>query len=291
LAASGRDGALTLWDGKTGKELRKLVAPLPPKSSEFEYLGRVIENVLFIPDGTVFGAGGFKFGIRSWDASSGQEKLKIEDAEEPIAISPDQKTLACSKRDDHSILLVNIATGESSLSLLGHKQSLTSVQFSPDGKTLISGSHDGTLRFWDTSSGKEIHRIGEERIESAIGPPFPHCIRFSPDGSVVAVSHHGCFELGLDLLDPVTKKKITSLTAKHSDALAFSPSGSFLAYQGEGERIEIWGVKEGRRIAISPKPGLGRLFGMAFSSDGHKLASADQGGVIFVWDTSKLTLK
>jgi WD40 repeat protein len=43
--------------------------------------------------------------------------------------------------------------------LRGHKDQVDSVAFSPDGKTLVSGSKDGTVRFWDVVSGKETAKI------------------------------------------------------------------------------------------------------------------------------------
>jgi WD40 repeat protein len=36
-----------------------------------------------------------------------------------------------------------------------HTQRVTSVAFSPDGKTLASGSGDGTIKLWDVATGKQ----------------------------------------------------------------------------------------------------------------------------------------
>jgi WD40 repeat protein len=49
------------------------------------------------------------------------------------------------------------------------------VAFSPDGKTVLTASYDGTVQLWDVATGKPI------------GPPwqhpiFCHLVRFSPDG-------------------------------------------------------------------------------------------------------------
>ena len=48
-----------------------------------------------------------------------------------------------------------IFTGEHRACLKGHTDWVCSVVFSPDGKTLASGSHDRTIKLWDTAGGQE----------------------------------------------------------------------------------------------------------------------------------------
>ena len=44
--------------------------------------------------------------------------------------------------------------------LTGHSEDVTSVAYSPDGKHVVSGSLDSTVKIWDTVTGKEVsHRV------------------------------------------------------------------------------------------------------------------------------------
>jgi WD40 repeat protein len=47
------------------------------------------------------------------------------------------------------------ASGQETLTLKGHTDSVMSVAFSPDGKKIVSGSYDKTLKVWDASLSME----------------------------------------------------------------------------------------------------------------------------------------
>ncbi len=64
--------------------------------------------------------------------------------------------------------------------LKGHAGFVTSIAFSPDGRSLVSGGDDRTVRFWDVAANKAIHSVPtSEEI---------YAVAYSPDGRWVVSS-------------------------------------------------------------------------------------------------------
>jgi WD40 repeat protein len=155
---------------------------------------------------------------------------------------------------------------------LRHQDRVTSVAYSPDGKTIASGSWDGTVRLWETSTGKELHQFtwtgssGSHRVE---------CVALSADGSRLAAGGGGVLQVW-DLatrMAILTKERLPSVTA-----VAFSPDGKTLASAGTlpgGEylgAVLLWDVATGQELKRLEGHSV-RVNCVAFSPDGKTLAS------------------
>ena len=73
------------------------------------------------------------------------------------------------------------ARGEAAAVFRGHRETVTGVAFSPDGKWLASCAHDGTVRLWPVS-GSGDRRVLEFPGVAAGGPAPLSSVSFSPDG-------------------------------------------------------------------------------------------------------------
>ncbi|MEZ5327530.1 MAG: serine/threonine-protein kinase [Verrucomicrobiales bacterium] len=214
LAHGGEDGRVSIWDTQsreittlnTGQERAGLVELSP----EGRYLivgnrgkpltvwdlqrgagegpGPVVtiaaERAFFSGDGTVMIVvcgrrnGG---GVEVWDTSDFQMRRRIDMTIRPggnLAVSPDGRILATTndRNDfDNSVRLRDTGSGDLIGECAGHKQSVWSIAFSPDGRTLVSSSDDSTLKFWNIETQQEmlsIRRVGNTLTD----------LRFSPDG-------------------------------------------------------------------------------------------------------------
>ncbi|MGO9918805.1 MAG: WD40 repeat domain-containing protein, partial [Isosphaeraceae bacterium] len=141
-----------------------------------------VESRDFSPDGKLIAsAGGVT--VRIWDVASGKiSGAPIHHSPEVLCIrfSADGKLLAISDRDSgrlHSeslaaeIVIFDVATRAEVLRLRGHANSIYALAFSPDGKTLASGSMDQTVKLWDVESGELRETIVPGEPDKSAGKP------------------------------------------------------------------------------------------------------------------------
>ncbi len=138
-----------------------------------------------------------------------------------------------------------------------------SVAFAPDGKTLLAGAWDGSIRLWDVATGKEIRQYTGHR-------GWVRSVAFSPDGKIFA---SGGKDKIIRIWETSTGKEIRRLEGHRSDIsyVSFSPDGKLLA-SVEALALRLWDAATGREVRRFDFR-LGNPIGsMAFSPDGKFLA-------------------
>ena len=126
---------------------------------------RLIRSLAFSPDGTIL-ASADSNSIHLWDMDSAISlaTFKATAGFHTLVFSPNSKLIA-SGNDDGSVTLWNTTVKQQglggifskytpTLELKGHKDEVSALAFSPDGKQILSGSEDGTIRAWDITTGR-----------------------------------------------------------------------------------------------------------------------------------------
>ncbi|WP_088241712.1 trypsin-like peptidase domain-containing protein [Calothrix rhizosoleniae] len=161
--------------------------------------------------------------------------------------------------------------------LTGHSYWVISVAFSPDGKTLASGSLDKTIKIWDVGSGKQLKSLtGHSDLVSSVA--------FSPDGRTLA---SGSSDKSIKIWDVGSGKQLKSLSG-HSywvHSMVFSPDGRTLASGSSDHSIKIWDVGSGKQLKTLSGHS-DSVYSVAFSPDGKTLASGISDNSIKIWDVA-----
>jgi WD40 repeat protein len=215
-----------------------------------------------------------------------------------VAFSPDGKLLAtCSggfRPSDSTVKLwdVDRALSRGStepITLKGHEGVIWCLAFSPDGKTLASGSMDKTVKLWDVGAWRAAGagsrtkgwRWTPRTIRGDANARGVKSVVFSPDGKIVAT---GTYDGHITLWDAATQSRVSDFSQAPGEmrSIAFSPDGKRLATAKDDLKVRIWNPAIRQVVAILP--GHTRLIeAVAFAPDGNTLASAGADGTVRLW--------
>jgi len=241
-----------------------------------------VSAIAFSPDGTVL-AGSLRTDEASplwevqelllWDVQTQQRvgALKIDLGWiSSIVFSPDG-TLMAFGCDDNTIRLWDVA-GQNQVGMMRvpTRWGVTSVAFSPDGRTLASsGSGDNVVRLWDVQTLEQVAALRGHTQQSV------RCVAFSPDGRLLFSGGHREDE-AIRVWDVQTKEQVGELIG-HLDVtydLAFSPDRTILASAGGwyDKAVYLWDVQAQNRVGVLGGHSA-HVASIAFSPDGKLLAS------------------
>ena len=186
ILSTGREGDLMLWKVPEGTPVRHPAGRIRPNQGH---------PFAITPDLSLAAYALWADDIRVMNLNTGQERWTVklpDDLAIALAISPDGKTLASAGGFAPSpIRLWNLATGEmirESNAAESQRGYVCSLAFSPDGKMLVSGSSDQTIRVWDTDGlrlRRMLHGHKNEVRSLVVLPDNKTLVSGCKDGSVV----------------------------------------------------------------------------------------------------------
>ena len=149
------------------------------------------------------------------------------------------------------------------------------VVFSPDGRTIASGSQDNTVRLWDAETGAHLKTLVAHWA-------YIITIAFSPDGTTLA---SGSEDNTVRLWDVATGERLGTFFGHGAgvESIAFSPDGITFASAGRDSVVGLWDVETGD-VLQAFFGHRGHVLTVAFNPDGTILASGGWDNTIRLWD-------
>ncbi|MBC8872757.1 MAG: protein kinase [Planctomycetes bacterium] len=160
--------------------------------------------------------------------------------------------------------------------LTGHTDAVWTVAFSPDGSLIASGGRAGTIRLWETETGKERAAVVRSR-------PV-HSVFFTSNGGTLQdVGHSTDF----GMIDTESGAVRDETLPESSRRAALSSDGRTLAYVrfSESNKIVLWDIET--KAVTAKLSGHGKeVRSLAFFPDGDRLVSGSMDGFVVVWDSA-----
>ena len=256
-------GMIRLWDLKTGKETRSFKAP-----------GRLKTQVRVSPDGRTLLYG--SDAVHLWDISKREEALVLNAfGGEPwaVAFSPDGRTIA---RSASAISLWDLDKEREIISHGGHAYSVMALAFHPSKNTIITGGSDGTLREWNTRSGKQLQIIRDHKGGVT-------CLYISRDGRYVVSADDKAqlFTRKTDNFEDVDRR-LNTIGPVYS--LGFSADGNRVAIARYGGPLVVT-LRNERRDTVQFEKGNSLVVSVGISANGKLLVAGSEDRTISIWDT------
>ena len=284
---------IQLWDATTGKLLYTLTGHT-----------HWIKSIAFSADSKTLASGDNHETIRLWDTATGKLKATLNwkrgISTHALAFSPSGRLIASAHYDGVKLWDNTIKPKQQTDDAIGdyqhileireHKDYVYKLAFSPDEKTLLTASKDGTIQAWDTVTGN--HRFTcTGYIDGIEG------LMFSQDGNTL-ISLNKPFnpsgKLQQQRWDLNTGDQLsTRFLGIPATSMTLSPDGKTLAVvPAHGNRYALWDINTDPprimdRFILKGYPRSGVNAKLAFSLDGKMMAASSDDNLVHVWDLTQ----
>jgi WD40 repeat protein len=262
LASASLDRTIQLWrvaaDGGVSPEYR-----IPEHAAQ-------LSSLAFSPDGSLLAVGSYDCSVSVHEVESRHRHLVLrEHGGEVTAVAFADAEHLLSGDQAGNATCWSMASETRPRRLEGHARSVTAVAFAPDGRTVVSGSEDGTIRFWNAYTGESTgvwegeSNAWVSHLAAAAKAPR---LAWESEGSV-------CWK-PMDAGDTTPPRKLASELLWVS-GLALSDDGSIIVATGAGGRgVCVWELATGTERPLPKMRGLGETFCVALAPTAARPPSA-----------------
>ncbi|MFM7426736.1 MAG: NACHT domain-containing protein [Elainella sp.] len=273
---TGSDDQICLWERQTPESIR-----------QFEGHSGMVLSVAFSPEGSLAASGSDDQTIRFWEVDTGRCLQTLKGRNNwvwSVAFNPRSETglQLASAHEDQTVRFWQATgsgpnsgpnSGAASLvcGLEGHQGRIWSLDYSPDGQFLASGSDDQTIRFWQTGTGRSL-----KVLRGQTGPV--RLVKFSPDGQLLA-SNSGDQTVKLwDVRALYARLQGETSLQGEPNRKTQQPT---LGQQISGYRDEF---VSGQSVTMLSGE-FERVFALDFHPQGDRIATGSDDAMVRIWET------
>ncbi len=312
LASAGDNGLVRIWEPLQGRLLQTIQAH-----------ARAVATATFSAQSpSLLATNGYDRLIRLWNATNGQALQVLHGYRNKAYVAhfqPPAGKLLATGHADGMVRLWQFDAGTPRLQrqLVGHSSNVFTLAFSPEGARLASGSNDGTILLWDSTTGQQLRTLSghsQDIYSVAFSPDGQLLVSTSPDQTIrlwdaqsgrevrrfanggctswSAIFHpngewvaSGDFDQQVRLWEVATGRLLQTWSGHQweIEKVAFSPDGAWLASAGHDGTIRLWAVASGTTARVL-EGHTAPLWSVAFSPDGNRLVSCGEDLTVRLWD-------
>jgi eukaryotic-like serine/threonine-protein kinase len=314
FAAGNMLGVVRVWDTTAGRQKRVF-----RQSTSIAAVGFSPDSrQLLIGNGGVGGAGN-KYTVWNMDATQEVKELyQHQRPLSTVSFSPDRQLLATTGFDGN-VTLWDLAEDRLSVTLGGHVGLVYGFSFSPRGQHVATAGSDGTVRLWDRRTGELLKLVSDHPfpVSAVAYSPDGSLLAAAGGESTIMVRNSHSGELLLEFTCP--RRPSASSWGSIASTVVFSPDGREIAsavndtvvhiwnrtdgqerrallhqgtvysaaYRSDGQviatctatgEVKLWSAASGEEI-LNIKGHLGKVWGVALTPDGQRIATASDRGV------------
>jgi WD40 repeat protein len=235
-----------------------------------------------------------------------------------VAVTTTGKMISVA--NDGQVKVWDLSNGNLIHAISGHRDQVTCVAVTPDGKTAVSGSKDKTLKLWDIGTGGEIRTFSTNhpveaviispdgrKIIAAAGPLYIWDLDTNAMPSEypsfaarsLAMDNSGRFVYGANIYDvllilDLEQNSIQTIpygTDSWPTAVAVTPNGDYLFGGGDDGTIKAFPRKPELQSWYMSGHTDRRVRAIAILPDGRGLVSAEKGEPLSLWDLERRQMR